>query len=479
MASDRLPYYLELTTVSGFALGAAVALVALRTRISARSKLRFGLWLQILGGLILSLAEHSTPIAPGHVIHSPSAVVAWVALFALAVPAPFGWVLGGALGGAAMAPLGLWLNVLAANVPYPTAAQWWLRFFPVFAVAGWAAFLSRLLYELGTEVQRTKELGFYHLEERIGRGGMGEVWRATYRLLARPTAIKLIREDIVTRKFEHDSQAALRRFEREAKALAMLHCPHTIALYDYGRTEAGSVYYAMELLAGYDLDSFVKRFGPMPPARAVPVLRQISLSLAEAHSVGILHRDIKPSNLFLCVRGLESDFVKVLDFGLAKALVPDETSLATATGAAVGTLGFMAPEMIRGDSEVDARADLYSLGCVAYWLLTGEPVFPNRQGLGVAVAHVREAPAPPSQKAPISDALNGLVLQCLEKDPDDRPASVREFMAALSNCGLTDQWTDADADRWWTLHGPQPDQLCRQGPARPSRDSARSPAAVG
>ena len=456
MFSPTVPYFFEATTVLGCVVSGAIGYFALRTRASALSKLRSGLLLQIIGGFVLSLAEHSNPILPGHVIHSPSAVVAWIALFALAVPAPFRWVLGGALVTAAMAPAGLLVNVFAGNVPSPSVAQWLLRFFPVFAIAGWAAFLARLLYELGSEAQLGKELGIYHLEERIGQGGMGEVWRATHRLLARPTAVKVIRADVIAHKFDPESQVVLKRFEHEAKALALLHSPHTIALFDYGRSESGSIYYAMELLTGYDLDSFVRRFGPMPAARVVSVLRQASLSLAEAHSAGILHRDIKPSNLFLCVLGVEKDFVKVLDFGLAKALRPVDYSLVTEVGATLGTPAFMSPELVKGATNLDARADLYSLGCVAYWLLTGELVFPNRHGLGMAIAHAQETPVPPSQRTvtPIPVVLDNLIMRCLEKDPLNRPGSAREFMALLDECPLPDQWTARDADRWWLSHCP-------------------------
>jgi serine/threonine-protein kinase len=250
-----------------------------------------------------------------------------------------------------------------------------------------------------------------------------------------------------------------RRFEREAQVTASLRSPHTVDLYDFGVAVDGSFYYVMELLEGLDADRLVKQFGPLPVERAVHVLRQVCHSLSEANSRGLVHRDIKPANVFLCRYGEEHDFVKVLDFGLVKALQDDGEEPApalTRENVIQGTPAFMAPEQALGKPELDGRVDIYSTGCVAYWLLTGKPVFEADSSLGVLTKHVSYVPAPPSTRTElgIPAALDRLVLDCLAKDPNLRPQTARELASRLEGIEGDGQWTERRAREWWERYQP-------------------------
>jgi serine/threonine-protein kinase len=317
--------------------------------------------------------------------------------------------------------------------------------------------------------QQAKRFGSYQLEALLGRGGMGEVWRARHRLLARPAAIKLVRPAMLSAGSEADARTTVRRFEHEAQATAALTSPHTIRLFDFGVADEGSFYYVMELLDGRDMASLVAEFGPLPPARAIFLLQQVCHSLAEAHSRGLVHRDIKPANIVVCRMGLEYDFVKVLDFGLVQVTGPNPThdltqSLAALEGV-VGTPAFMAPEMIVGSGKVDHRADLYALGCVAYFLLTGQQVFQGGTQMQALIDHVSTAPRPPSTlaPAPIPRALDALVLECLEKDPARRPPDALTVAQRLSECAGARDWSTTQAALWWQAH--LPDLSARLAPA--------------
>jgi eukaryotic-like serine/threonine-protein kinase len=259
---------------------------------------------------------------------------------------------------------------------------------------------------------------------------MGEVWRARHRLLIRPAAIKLIRPEM-----SGDRELLLRRFEREARATAALKSPHTVQLYDFGVTQEGRLYLVMELLDGFDLDTLMRRDGPLAAARVVHILRQVCESLEEAHDAGLVHRDIKPANIHLGRVGREPDFVKVLDFGLVKSVEGpgDGDPLATIAGMTLGTPAYMAPEMVQSEA-IDGRADLYSLGCVAYFLLTGQLVFQGDTALQTMFMHIQQAPVPPSKRTenPIPPALERLVLTCLAKQPEDRPPSAADLAAGLA-----------------------------------------------
>lgn len=291
-------------------------------------------------------------------------------------------------------------------------------------------------------------LGLYRLMEKLGEGGMGEVWRARHQLLARPCAIKLIRPELLGEK---NREAATERFRLEARSIARLSSPNTVRLYDFGVSESGSFYFVMELLTGMDLASLVQQFGPMEPERAVYVLRQACRSLGEAHGAGLLHRDIKPHNLYLSRLGLDCDVLKVLDFGLVKSLSED-TAQMTAAGVLTGTPAYMPPERVTGGA-ADERSDIYSLGCVAYWMLTGRPVFTG-DPMAAMVHHARTAPARPSQVTdrPIPDALERIVMRCLEKVPAMRPSSAVELWEQLGDVALASPWTLERAEGWWREH---------------------------
>ncbi len=295
------------------------------------------------------------------------------------------------------------------------------------------------------EARVGRQLGQYTLERRIGEGAMGSVYRARHALLRRPTAIKLLRAD-------RNSPQALRRFKREVQATSQLVHPNTITIYDYGSTPDGTFYYVMEYLRGLTLDAIVARFGPLPENRVAHIMRQVCGSLAEAHEAGLIHRDVKPQNLMLCHRGGVPDMVKVLDFGLVKESDGAGPSL-TRDGASVGTPLYMAPEVASQSAEIDARADLYSLGVVAYYLLTGEQPFVGSNAREVMRRHIEERPMPPSEKLgrPINETFESVVLRCLAKLPSNRPQAARELEAMLTDVIVPslDPWTELEADAWW------------------------------
>jgi len=319
---------------------------------------------------------------------------------------------------------------------------------------------SRILYGLRQQVKAAADIGQYTLEAKIGSGGMGEVWRARHRMLIRPAAVKLIRPYGAGSTPGSHPEVLLRRFEREARATAALKSPHTVQLYDFGVTDDGTLYYVMELLDGMDLESLIRRFGPMPAERAIHVIAQVCASLDDAHQNGLVHRDIKPANIVVSRVGSAWDFVKVLDFGLVKLASDrqsDESIRLTADGTAGGTPGYMAPEVALGEGSTDHRVDIYALGCVAYWLVTGKLVFEGETGMKVMFAHAHSSPAPPSSRTelPIPAALEALILECLEKDPKKRPSSAAGLRARLQEIPPATPWTRERAERWWGVHAPQ------------------------
>ena len=332
-----------------------------------------------------------------------------------------------------------------------------------------ATIVSRVLYGLRRQVAEASELGQYLLEEKIGGGGMGEVWRARHRLLIRPAAIKLIRQQ-PPGAMAGDPELLIMRFEREARATAALTSPHTVQLYDFGVTEDGRLYYVMELLDGLDLETLVRQHGPLPAERVVHLLRQVCAALQDAHGNGLVHRDIKPANVVVSRAGTSFDFVKVLDFGLVKldsARGADKDAIAlSAEGSWSGTPGYMAPEVVLGATDTDHRVDLYALGCVAYWLLTGTMVFEGENPMQVMMKHAQAEPKRPSDRVdlPIPEALEALVMECLEKDPARRPASAEVVRNRLDAVPLPSVWTAERAEQWWAMHRPTP------GDARPAAD---------
>ena len=336
-----------------------------------------------------------------------------------------------------------------------------------------ATITSRVTYGLRRQVAEANELGQYVLEEKIGGGGMGEVWRARHRLLIRPAAIKLIRPEV-----SGDPDLLLRRFEREACATAALKSPHTVQLYDFGATEDGRLYYVMELLDGLDLETLVRQYGPQPAERVVHILRQVCASLQDAHANGLVHRDIKPANVVISRAGTTFDFAKVLDFGLVKLEADAQRSLPRASkrggsgagalseakgqshaaGRIAGTPAFMAPEVVLGVAETDHRVDLYALGCVAYWLLTGKLVFEGKSVVETMFHHAHTPPPRLSTRSeqPIPVPLEDLVVECLEKDPARRPASAEAVSTRLDAVALESAWRVERAERWWAMHRPLP-----------------------
>jgi hypothetical protein len=386
-----------------------------------------------------------------------SSVALWMVFFTVMVPAQPGRALVALLLSAASVPVVYLLEVRAGRAPVLDAGAVWLIFAgPQFVAAGLAYITARAVYRLGRDVKQAQEMGSYRLVEQLGQGGMGEVWRARHRMLVRPAAIKLIHPDALGMD-PKEAEVLISRFEREAQVTASLQSPHTVELYDFGTTEDGTFYYVMELLEGIDLEQMVSRFGALPPERVVHVLRQVCESLGEAHRRGLVHRDVKPANVYLCERAFEHDFVKVLDFGLVKwhtALPTDEDLHLSQTGTILGTPSYMAPEIARGEGPVDGRADLYAVGCLAYWLLTGRLVFEERSYPAMLLAHANKQPIPPSRRAeqPVPEALDALVLSCLEKEPGRRVKTAEDLVAQLEQVQLENPWTQERAESWWSLH---------------------------
>ncbi len=384
--------------------------------------------------------------------------LSWICVLILVmpmiVPASPSKTLIASLVAASMDPVGL-LIARVRGVELPGLGLIFWTYLPNYVTALLAVIPSRIIARLTRQVSQARQMGSYQLGELIGSGGMGEVWRAHHRLLARPAAIKLIRGERFGGSSEASEQVAAQRFRREAEAAASLRSPHTIQLYDFGLTRDHRFYLVMELLNGIDLESLVGRFGPLPAARVVHVLRQACESLAEAHAAGMVHRDIKPANLHLCRLGLEFDFVKVLDFGLVKQdhRTVSQQTLLTAPDVTTGTPAYLPPEMASGEP-VDARADLYALGCVGYFLLTGRLVFEGENALQMMIKHLQARPVPPSERVGIAvpPSLERVILSCLEKDRDHRPASAADLSDQLEASDVGPRWTQMDARRWWSEH---------------------------
>ena len=450
-------------TIQGVFLGAAlmsagVWWAAKSPRISAARIHTVGLVYEVIICFISSTATYWQYYQDTGLITMLTWVPAIVIMFPLIMPGPPRRMLAAAITSAGMGPFGLLVLQLTGKVDvgdgsgYVPAAAGSI-FAVVFAYMG-----ARVIYGLGREVAAARALGSYQLEEKLGEGGMGEVWRATHRLLARPAAIKLIRPSLAGSATTGVSEEARQRFEREAKVIASLRSPHTVNLFDFGVSNDGAFYYAMELLDGLDADSLIRRFGPVPAERAVYLLRQVCHSLTEAESRGLIHRDIKPSNIFVCRYGEDYDFVKVLDFGIVKTR-HDATGLGQAlTRETVihGTPAFMAPEQALGGDQLDGRADIYAVGCVAYWLLTGHLVFTADTPSALLLQHIQTpAPAPSIRtELPIPATLDRIVLSCLAKSPDDRPQSARELSRLLDEVDGVGAWTEERCREWWGRHHP-------------------------
>jgi hypothetical protein len=323
-----------------------------------------------------------------------------------------------------------------------TYAIWWL------IISAGTTVISHVVFGLRAEVRRARRLGQYLLESKLGEGGMGVVYRAHHGMMRRPTAVKLLKAD-------QTSETSLKRFEREVQLTARLTHPHTITIYDYGRTPEGLFYYAMELLDGAPLERVVAVAGALPAARVVHVLYHVAGALTEAHDVGLIHRDIKPANIILCRQGGMYDFPKVVDFGLVKDLEQGRDAGLTRADTLAGTPLYLSPEAVTAPERIGTRSDLYSLGAVGYFALTGTNVFSGKTLVEVCSHHLHTPPEPPSARLgrAVPEDLETLLLQCLEKNPDERPQSAHELCRHLETCADFGGWTSDDARAWWTEHG--------------------------
>jgi hypothetical protein len=384
-----------------------------------------------LGAYEMVLALVGVPVLRAVLI--PSTGVRTFALTSVAcVPGLIASFVASTLRDSMMAPLTL--TVLVLN---------WCSLSVVFSTVA-----SSVVFGLRSEVRRARRFGQYTLIAKLGEGSMGVVFLAQHALLRRRTAIKLIGGDASAR--------AINRFEREVQLTSQLTHPNTIAIYDFGRTEDGAFYYAMEHLDGADLQGIVELTGPCDPGRVIHILRQACGALEEAHARGLLHRDIKPSNLFLCPRRGPADVVKILDFGLVKDLSgSDATGSSTHVDTLLGTPLYMSPESISDPQRVDERSDIYALGAVAYYLLVGKPVFSGRSVVEVCAQHLYTAPAPITKHTgrPVPRDLEAVVLRCLEKNSAARYADARSLRDALDACHDAQSWTEHHAERWWARHG--------------------------
>ncbi|HEX9165240.1 MAG TPA: serine/threonine-protein kinase [Gemmatimonadales bacterium] len=412
------------------------------------------LWLavahQVVTAALLALINNWAPYTPGI---SLSTLVLILPIYPAIAPIPFRWLAVAAFLSACMDPLTWafagWRGTAIERTAFIHVAD----FAATYVAAAISLLPATIIRRLGHQVQEARSVGAYTLGRLLGKGGMGEVYEATHRLLARKAAVKL-----VTHQQDEDhatNERAMERFRREAAVAAALTSPHTIELYDFGLRADGQYYYVMELLEGMDLQDMVDRYGPLPSARVAHFLHQAAKSLAEAHEFGMVHRDIKPSNLFVSRRGLELDFIKVLDFGIVKLgadrpPVQDELKL-TMVEAPIGTPAFMPPEGVEGAGHLSAASDIYSLGCTAFWMLTGELPFRAGNLMQMLYKHVNEAPRKPSavHGTPIPEALDELVLRCLSKSPAARPADGKALLGEIEPIAAATPWTQADALRWW------------------------------
>ena len=411
-----------------------------------------GMALELVGAFAISMIETTVPLKVDQPVVGVSMLAPWILIFALFIQNQPLWTLVSATAAAATWPVAYAINALNLDhppVPWRLSSVWSVFDMCMVVVT---YLIARQFYVTTPAADAAVDLGSYRLVAQIGEGGVGEVWKASHRLLARPAAVKLIRQQQLSGR---EADLAERRFRREADATASLQSPHTVYLYEFGIANDGRFYYAMELLDGLSLQALVATFGPQPAARVVHISRQICRSLEEAHRCGMVHRDLKPSNVMLCNVAMTYDFVKVLDFGLAKFVDNPELSQLTMAGTATGTPGYVAPEVAIGESSIDGRADIYALGCIAYFLLTGSLVFDDPNPMKMVLMHVKEAPMPPSARTdmPIPDSLERLVMQCLAKAPGERPATATVLHAMLTALDA-DRWADAEAEAWWHEHLP-------------------------
>ena len=426
--------------------------------LSKINLIRLGMAWEVLVAFYIAFFETAVQMTGADLVRGMSSVALWIAMTGFLIPNTPAAKLLSSLLSAAMWPLAYSINFQlngGEGLPWNKLLVWMT---PILMTVVWMYILNRRMYRMHLDSQKAEDLGSYQLDFMIGRGGMGEVWRARHKMLQRDAAIKIIRPEVLATQTGRQASFVRKRFEKEAKATASLRSPHTVALFDFGMARDNSFYYVMELLDGIDLHTLVERFGPVDPGRVARILIEACDSLEEAHRQGLVHRDIKPTNIVLCRLGMNFDFTKVLDFGLVKSLHADaDMTQMTLDGQATGTPAYMAPEVAMGSATIDQRADIYGLGCVAYFLLTGQMVFNEPTPTALALAHVQKPPVPPSQRieTPIPADLERIVLQCLEKDPDQRPRSAQDLARALESITGAHPWTREQAARWWATCLPE------------------------
>ncbi len=440
------------------AMGLVVAAFTLSSRVPLPTVLNVGLVFLVASNFGIAIGEFINPARlDNNGWIGLSWVAVWTPLYTVLVPTRPWKALLATIASVSSVPLAIGWMVLTGKTTFqPSPEQFFVSVvFPYLLIILLTYASQRVVYALGKEAARAQELGSYRLVERLGQGGMGEVWRAKHRLLARPAAIKLLRPS----RDEGADADMLRRFEREAQVTAQLRSPHTVELWDFGVAADGRFYYVMELLDGLDLHTLVKRHGPLPAERAVHFLRQVCHSLAEAEAHGLVHRDIKPANIFVCRYGGDHDFVKVLDFGIVKlahGTSAGADEIETQAHMLRGTPAFIAPEQVLSRGVIDSRADIYSIGCVVYWLLTGELVFTADTAIGVMLHHAQTPPTPASARTelPVPSQFDELILSCLAKDPAKRPQSAKELARRLTAIPEIQAWTEERAHDWWVRHEP-------------------------
>jgi serine/threonine-protein kinase len=386
-------------------------------------------------GLVLALIMVSHVVSHAVIVPGSGSRALWLSSLACVPPVIAGYFIAAAMPAAVL-----------RQIPFlPVVSALYLFLWGMVTVAI-SRLTARIIYGLAQKVRDATQLGQYTIEEKIGEGGMGTVYRARHALLRRPTAIKLLPK-------ARAGEQSVQRFEREVQLTSQLSHPNTIAIYDYGHTPDGVFYYAMEYLDGVTLDELIAYDGPQPAERVIHVLHQLSGALHEAHGLGLIHRDVKPANVMLCSRGGQPDQVKVLDFGLVKEFKSSQPNL-SAESTLLGTPLYLAPEAITAPDSVDRRADLYALGAVGYELLTGTSVFAGATVVEICIKHLQEQPVPPSQRqVSVPPPLEQLLLACLSKDPAARPQTARDVQHALAAIAGVPAWSEERAEAWWGRQG--------------------------
>ena len=442
-----------ITWLSILLVAGAISIIRRFEWLSAATILSFSILFEVLVAFAIAFSETSMQLPVDQTVLGVSAVTLWIMVIGFFIPNRPHIRLLAALLSATMWPFAYVLNLSLYGFDPLPVERLIIWVYPLYMMALVTYVVSRRNYKIEAAAQKAQDLGSYSLVSLIGSGGMGEVWRAQHHMLARDAAIKLIRADLILGRDSSQIETARKRFKREAHTIASLQSPHTVQLFDFGVSQKGRFYYVMELLDGISLQILVDQFGPQPAARVVHIIKQACISLEEAHRHNLIHRDIKPNNIFICSVGIEYDFAKVLDFGLAKNVSASDTLL-TNDGISAGTPSYMAPEIAMGEEYLDGKVDIYGLGCVAYLLLTGSPVFTEKTATATLLAHVQKVPDPPSMRSELKvpGVLDEIVLRCLAKKPGERYSAL-ELKHALDACDIP-IWTPENAQEWWATYLP-------------------------